>query len=65
MSKLTYREKQLVSFRLAYLGGYTNAFQKKVAWLLAHGYSANELSSRCVDDRMKIWLNDAIRAISR
>ena len=57
---MTYHEKQIVSLRLAYMGGYTYAFQKKVAWLLANGFSIDELYSRCVDDQMKQLLTDVI-----
>ena len=60
MNKLTYHEKQIVSLRLSYMGGYSYAFRKKVFWLLDNGFDVEELKGRCVDDHMKRWLYDAV-----
>ena len=61
MPNLTAREKHSVSLRLAYMGGYSDAFRKKVAWMLGNGFAEKELLDRSVDDRMMQWVADAVK----
>ena len=59
---LTFREKQLVSLRISYRGGYTGYFRAGVLRLLKMGFTREEMLAACVNDEMKDWVNRACDA---
>lgn len=61
MNKLTFREKQLVSLRLKYLGGYSGYFAKGVVRLAEMGFTRDEMVAACVDETMRGWIDDALQ----
>lgn len=58
---LTFREKQLVSLRISYMGGYTGYFHDGVKRLLRMGFMREEMLAACIDETMKEWVNRACK----
>ena len=50
------RQKQIMSLRLSYLGGYTLYFAEQARRMMKMGFTIAELVESSVDDKMKEWV---------
>ena len=54
--RITFRDKQFMSLRISYMGGYTGYFSIQMFRMLGMGIPVDEIISRSVDDTMREWV---------